>query len=237
MLILVLFFQLPASSALCETITHASEIKLDSVFNKFVHSYDFGKVLYQHAVFMDRKLGIANENKYQITPGKIGIMESVTMSDGDPYPSSGAWFHRYEITRGGETRTYNLCCLAGNGARPKAFPMIMGTTNASYLLMKDAQTSVYLAAYVKNENKWTQEEFKKGCVIADSTVVKVPHTIRTEGKVLKGVWVEKWIVRVVATEVTDVPVFIMFIPDEQTGGTSYTVLNEDLATQYVPDGK
>ena len=185
------------------------DIKKDSTFAKYLKSHVTYE-LYQYAVAQDKLLGVNSDDKYIINPGLLGIIIPIEMKQGEKHPSSGVWVHSFKLTRGGVTRTYNVCLAARKNNSPKVISRIMGNTRASIVLEADVLPSVKLVAKTKIAVK-NEKEFLRTFLVIDSKVIKQP--------VKKDKWIEKWTVSACGQEV---PVTIEFTPDGQ-GGSFFSV--------------
>lgn len=214
--ILLSALTLVTAKGYAETFSNDSVLTDDSLFAIFLRN-NIPSQLYRYALMMDEKLGVESDEEYLITPGDIRIYMPIEIQPRDQYPSSGIWTHRFELTRGNKTRTYNICFVAQKNAPPKIVRLIMGNTRTSPLLEIDALPIALLT--VAHKKQWTSDEkdFYDQVIVTDAKMVKPPHTFEQDGVTYEGVWGEEWTFKAYGEETI---VNILFVPDKN-GETNF----------------
>lgn len=204
---LIISLLLATTALFAETVTNES--KEFPIFRQYLEHHTTSK-LYANACMMDEKLGVDVKDPYSIDLGVFGIYEPIEILSRDLHPTKGVWAHQYEVTRGGMTRTYNVCFVANEGEEPLMVPLIMGKTKASPQLIFDVIMQVQMCTYLQLDNhEDILEEFEKTFFIIDSKEVGYEGEAR----------IEEWLVRVCEKEI---PVVLTFTPDG-AGGTYFAV--------------
>ena len=209
----IITMTLAAQPAGAAVLHNESELRANTPMLAYLTGRDKSKLMFDAAVAMDKRLGIACASKYTIKLEHIIVERPIDLPDGAAEPRSGAWIYRYTATRCGSTKRFNILLAAQPGAKPKAGLLPPGGTLASPLLMHDALPSVENGYLVQTGQTCA------GLQIFDIVVSAKPHTATVKGKSVAGVWDETWTMQGCGHKV-DVPV--QFVPDGH-GGVYFTV--------------
>jgi len=203
---------------IAEVLTTVKDLKPGTKIFAYMFSHEQMEELYKVGVFWDKKLGLQQNCKSQFHVKPIGfvILAPINLPENEAHPVEGAWKHRFEFERCGDTKIYNAIFVSKKGTKPELRPYFPGTSKASPQLIHDAMTLAVSSASFKLKEKGVKE--CKDMVVADMRVTQMPHEVVERGTVYPGVWQESW------TFVgcgQPVDVLINFTPDGK-GGTNYS---------------
>jgi hypothetical protein len=142
----------------------------------------------------------------------IIAVNAVVMPDAATHPTAGLWWHRAVVTRCGEDSVHNVLFEARPGDRPKAFPIISGTTIASLKLQADVARVAYMTARIFKPQACPPGVDEWSDVIDTALASPAPGDGAT--------WQETWTMRVCAAETVALRVDFERQPG---GGTSFVI--------------
>jgi hypothetical protein len=159
------------------------------------------------------------ETDMQVRPRTLILLDTIDLPDDRTDPVKGSWQVRYELTRCGETKLYNVVLTADpEGGKPKVTAFFPGDSIASLRLQRDALLpTVTLANRHAGPAACPRVE---QIVIADMQVVDRPHRIVEGGQTYENVWTENWTLEVCGRAVV---AHMRFVPTTRDGGTDWTV--------------
>jgi hypothetical protein len=174
-------------------VDSSENIAANPFFSAYIASGYIEQLLRTHALRMDILMGSGAETRFKPFDMKVYIVEPVEIRSGHKHPDDGIWMHRFRLSRGGKTRTYNLWFVARKRQEPRHIAGIMGTTRANMEVQYDLVPEVVSAAskLVKNPANRTARPF-----ITDSQVIGDPRQDD------ENAWREEWMVRVGSETIT-----------------------------------
>lgn len=202
-----------------ESISSVADILPDTRIAKYLYSAEQINGMYQVGVVWDRKLSLQQECKAQhvVRPKTLALLQRIDFPEDSEHPVEGAWRHRFEFERCGETKVYNAILVAKRGQKPTVTPYLPGETHASPILVRDAM----MAAFVAATATLPAGADVKGCKdigLVDMAVTQEPQTPSGQEDVGRGVWKERWTFAVCGVSTSSV---ITFVPDRR-GGASFS---------------
>lgn len=145
-------------------------------------------IQFQDRFGLDRSCG----EELKLTTVSYGVEIPTRFIENKQHPVEGIWQHRYLAAQCGISKLYNAVFIADkNGGRPRALPLVPGSTSASIKLLRDASTSALMAAAMKIKKSGADQLCLK-MEIFDTEVIKGPHNLIENGVVYKGAWFESW---------------------------------------------
>jgi hypothetical protein len=200
-----------------ESISDISEIHPDTRVAKYLYSAGQIDEMYQVGVIWDRRLSLQQDCKSQhvVRPRTLALLQRIDFPDDSEHPVEGAWRHRFEFERCGETKIYNAIFVAKRGQKPAMSPYVPGETRASPILVRDAMMAALVTA-IASLPTGTNVKGCKDMSLSDMTVTQEPQN-PTDG-VGRDPWKERWTFSVCGNSASSV---ITFVPDGR-GGTSFS---------------
>lgn len=171
----------------------------------------------------DRKFGLQTDCKSggNVQPIDLIILSPIEFPNDKNNPTKGSWKSRYQLTRCGDVKVYNVIFRSKpNGDTPEATIFYPGATEANLLLVKDTMPSAIAFALLRAGQKDC-----KNIEVFDMKVTHPQHDVVEKGKVIKGIWKERWDFRICNKPVD---VAITFTPNQNGPGTSFSVSQPDL---------
>ncbi|MDQ6983250.1 MAG: hypothetical protein Q9M44_00890, partial [Ghiorsea sp.] len=124
------------------------------------------------------------------------------------------WRYKFGFERCGEEKIYNAAFrITDPGKTVNASIYFPGTSYASLRLIKDAAQAAFPIADAAADAKGCKSRF-----IQDMEVIKAPHTLKENGKLYEGAWIENWLISVCG-KLVDTEV--VFIPNQKIGGVNF----------------
>lgn len=219
-LLLCLLLVAAYCSGVCaETLNNLGDLEKGTRMTSYLFSKMTEAVLLETSKFWEKKLNQQQEcNESSVRFFSFMLHKTIDYPQDKPHPVSGAWQHRFTVTRCGVTKIYNTIFIANNGVSPKVIPFYPGTSSASLQLLVDARLSGEILASVKMRQQGMQEGCTKDIELIDTRLIKPPHDVTENNQTIKGVWHEEWTFRGCDFTAT---VTAIFIPDGR-GGTTFS---------------
>jgi hypothetical protein len=174
-----------------ETAATPADLKPESRIFRYLYSPQQSETMFRIGQYWDRNLNLQQDCKtdFQVKPIAVVIVAPIEFDAGEPDPHSGAWKHRFRFERCGESRIYNALFVARAGDKPDARPYFPGESIVSVRLMRDA-----LPAGLSVAGKHLPADGApcKQIVLADTEVTQPPHGEEQAGRLISGVWQERW---------------------------------------------
>jgi len=213
---LVMAFCASVSTANAETAVLGTGIARDSRIFKYVLSEPQKQVMLLAGRRQDAALKIVSdcEGRTRLRPQQVLLLKTIELPDDRADPISGSWQVRYNLTRCGETKLYNVVMEAdANGGAPRLIAEFPGNSLASLQLTRDAITGVLAAAKARSASC-------QQAVVADMEVDEAPHRVVENDKVYENVWTETWTIALCGRLVD---ASMRFVPTPGDGGTDWHV--------------
>jgi len=202
-----------------ETLATTGDLKSGTRIYEYVFSRPQIAEMHKVGVFWDKRLGLQQDCKsqFRVKPTAFVVVVPISFPDNNNHPTQGAWKHRFEFERCGETKIYNAIFLAKNGDTPETKPYFPGASIASPRLIADAmQTAVASASLKLRKDKGVND--CKDVVVSDMKISQAAHDVIDAGKTYSRVWQEDWTFLACGQSVH---ILMDFTPDGQ-GGTNYS---------------
>lgn len=201
-----------SSVGLCSQEITSSGSKSNLLFQEYLKT-EVVEVLYEHARYCDKKLGVDSSGNYSVDLGEVRIYQPIVMNESDQHPSAGVWTHRYRVKDGKDMRTYNIAFVAGKNRPCALISLHMGTSCASPELENDVVTMLQSSFYSKVANICNKSDFFNTFIVSDVSPIGSPKQGHP--------WEEKWTVKACNQAYA---FKVHFQPDGQ-GGTYFQVVD------------
>lgn len=132
-----------------ETLTDMRDLAQHPRLDAYLKSPAMYKDLYKLGKEQDKQLGLAQNctGNTRLTLKGLYLLAPIEWPEKSANPTQGAWQYRYDVTRCGETKTYNAIAVAGKkGKAPVIKSSFPGNTQATVVLQRDAMVPAMAAA-------------------------------------------------------------------------------------------
>jgi len=118
---------------LAEVLNTVKDLKPGTKIFAYVFSHEQMEELYKVGVFWDKKLGLQQncKSQFHIKPVEFVILAPINLPENELHPVEGAWKHRFEFERCGDTKIYNAIFVSKKGTKAELRPYFPGTSKAS----------------------------------------------------------------------------------------------------------
>lgn len=209
-----------ASYASAETAALATGIVQGSKVFNYVVSRPQLETMFKEGRHQDfgLRLGLDCPGQMQVTAKQILLLSDIELPDEKSNPVRGMWQVRYDLTRCGETKLYNIIWQADPaGEQPRVLAYFPGNSLASLQLIRDAmQLTTGLA---KARLGAASCESPNQVLVSDMRVDELPHQVIEGDRTFEKVWTEDWTFAVCGKSVT---AHMRFVLKPKDGGTDWT---------------
>jgi hypothetical protein len=209
-------------NAQADTVSTTAELTNNKVATSYIYSRPLMERMFRLGLDEDKKFGLKQDCKsqYQTTPVNTIVMKPIVFSEDKQNPVNGVWMTRYRIVRCGDEKIYNALFFANTtGDMPIAKAFFPGSTNAGPQLVSDAMRAAVTKALTQKNDRDCKTAY-----VFDMRVTEPAHKVVEAEKTFTGVWNELWTLDLCG-QMIDVP--MIFIPDANGGGTSFTTGTKD----------
>lgn len=189
----------------CAPMGHIARDANEAPQGSAIRDYLFSKYMFRQmgavAKGYDQEFSINCDSRYVIKPQGFVIRKPVVLQNGRAHPTEGTWNYRFDTTRCGATKTYNMLVIAENQKEPKVIPLFPGNSLGSLLLQRDTIPPVVTQLGMEGV-----DVCEDGPTLFDVSVTKQLHpsciksTAATDSKGLVDktadcIWEENWVFR------------------------------------------
>ena len=214
-LLLGLLVGLGIIPARAETLTLGQPLDSVPKIKKYLLSDVGTKRLYEAGVRVDLYLGRLCEEQHRILRTQLIVRVPVMLPPEAEHPNQGVWTERFEMTRCGETVTYNAMTSAQRAGPPRTVPLLPGMTAADPILMRDVLEMLRVAVATEVAAECLKPRVANTQIVNEERDVSMP-----DGTISPLVRIERWTGDACGSPFASE---IQFISDPRGGGTTFSV--------------